>query len=144
MENSQDETEPLLPLARENVDFYRKIFKTILTFDLLTSFLMYFVYLRLNPIKIIDFDSIIIPLDFLILCLTRVALQALFLKSRILVKLKTPVITTVGSILYLLVRSRLAYSIEAWFTLALAFLFAWVTLTLTLARVWYVCSCNHY
>ena len=121
-----DETEPLLPSNHPKIDFYRKIFKRVLFLDLSSSLVMYLIYMLLNPIEKIDFESIIIPLDFLLLCLIRVALQVLFLRSRILVKLKTPVITTFGSILYLLIRSRFAYSVEAWFTLALAFLFAWI------------------
>lgn len=94
---------------------------------------MYCVYIFRHRNSLDGFPSIqqLVPLDLLLLCLVRCVILLVFVhqhEMNVLVKYRAPLLTTFGSLLYLLVRAKFASTIEAFFTLGFQFTFSWAQL----------------
>jgi hypothetical protein len=110
----------------------------IVVSDLLISFLLYILYIIVNPGYLDGFPKLeqMIPLDLLLLAVTRCGLLSLFLQnqrwSHWAVTTHIPLLTTIVEIVnkvslaYILIRSKLATTVIAYLILGFQFCFCWL------------------
>jgi hypothetical protein len=107
-------------LIPKQLKFHSFLLLILIGLDFATGIFMFIFYSAFQR-------NSLLTLDLLILNAIRSLFLYLFVRGR-LVKLRIPIWTAFGSLLYLVVRSKFATTLTAFFTLGFAFIFSWLQL----------------